>query len=148
MDCSSEGATRRQFASMSHIEWTACQRITPEEYQQQSREYTRAAIEALQQSPEYLAHIHRCSTCGQVWYHQRYSQGCPECGDAAMTKPCPLCSGRCGGVWERDTSMSNSFRLAHWNGECKLTPGQIAELQYLASDPSLEHLADAFTNAI
>lgn len=48
-----------------------------------------------------------CMTCGVSWLDDQFSFDCAECGGFALTKPCQLCSGKCGNLWTREFSMVN-----------------------------------------
>lgn len=62
---------------------------------------------------------HCCNSCGVNWKSDHFSFDCAECGGFGLTKPCQLCSGKCGNLWTRDFSMSHTYRIAKFNGTCK-----------------------------
>ncbi len=61
-----------------------------------------------------------CSTCLAEWEQGEFTENCLECGGFAMTRSCPNCSGKCGAIWKRQVSMSNSFQEAFYKGGCRL----------------------------
>ncbi|KAK2160563.1 hypothetical protein LSH36_130g01038 [Paralvinella palmiformis] len=94
--------------------------ISPEQYYIQGKAYTKAAIEDLLQSAEYLQRYTRCTLCWSIWCEGMYTASCTECGGYSMERPCPICQGRCGQIWKRDVEMSHSHNEAHWEGSCRL----------------------------
>ncbi|CAH1772318.1 unnamed protein product [Owenia fusiformis] len=96
------------------------QQISPDEYKRQAQVETEQQVKQLRQSDEYQRWINTCRTCGVCWYEGGVSPGCSECGGHPMTRPCPICSGMCNKIWNRDTDMSHSYSQAHWDGECAL----------------------------
>jgi hypothetical protein len=61
-----------------------------------------------------------CTTCGTVWSAGKFTPESKECGGGAMEAPCLVCGGRCGAVWLRAVSDSQSEHLGHWAGRCRL----------------------------
>lgn len=59
-----------------------------------------------------------CHTCQSEWTAGRFSWPCDECGGGAMTKPCELCLGHCGTLFQRKTMRSNDSGMAEWLGRC------------------------------
>jgi hypothetical protein len=65
-----------------------------------------------------------CPSCGADWAAGEVQPECPCCGGFAMRRPCPVCGGRCGAIWERAVVDSMDEGEAHWVGSCRLsTPG-------------------------
>ena len=48
-----------------------------------------------------------CLACGANWSRGEFTEGCKECGGAAMEVDCMLCGGRCGRKWQRMVMDSN-----------------------------------------
>ncbi|ELU16065.1 hypothetical protein CAPTEDRAFT_155984 [Capitella teleta] len=123
--------------------------VTPEQFQQEARDFTRQEVNRLMSSPEYQTKITRCHLCWSVWFKRECSSSCLECGGFAMQRPCPICNGRCGAVWKRDVEMSHSHSKAHWDGECRLPPDQMRAFlaQHLVDyEGGEESLLDAMTD--
>ena len=50
--------------------------------------------------------------CGVRWDLQQFTFDCGECGGYALErKDCPICSGECDSVWERDILAVRLIRL-------------------------------------
>ena len=50
--------------------------------------------------------------CGVRWDLQQFTFDCGECGGYALErKDCPICSGECGSVWERDILAVRKIRF-------------------------------------
>lgn len=98
------------------------QRVSVAEYNKQTNEYTKSALQSLVSSPEYQRIYTRCRLCWCSWSEDYFNEGCSECGGFAMTRPCPICNGRCSAIWMRDVELSHSNNEAYWNGECRLPP--------------------------
>lgn len=99
-------------------------RLSPEQYHIQGEVYTKAAVNALLHSKEYLQRYTRCTLCWSIWCENMCTSSCMECGGYAMERPCPICQGRCGQIWKRDVEMSHSNNEAHWEGSCGLPEEQ------------------------
>eukprot|EP00037_Helgoeca_nana_P036678 m.12530 g.12530 ORF g.12530 m.12530 type:complete len:198 (-) comp7791_c0_seq1:466-1059(-) len=87
-----------------------------------------------------------CMTCGIDW-RESHTDGCLECGGAAMTRMCGMCEGKCPAVWQRDVIASHTWSEAHWDGEC-LLPSEQQELVWHARmlaqfQPTDDDLVDA-----
>ncbi|XP_076059936.1 protein pinocchio isoform X2 [Oratosquilla oratoria] len=65
--------------------------------------------------------MNSCHTCGVSWNESQVSLDCRECGGYTLSRPCPMCDGKCSTMWRRDISMSHSLGKAHWEGECALS---------------------------
>lgn len=65
-------------------------------------------------------HYNSCFTCGVTWSDDHVSLDCFECGGYSMTRPCPVCDGKCARIWTRDLTMSHAMHKAHWEGQCGL----------------------------
>ncbi len=61
-----------------------------------------------------------CHICTANWSQDEFTAGCDECGGGAMRRPCIICGGRCGKVWDRMPMDSQDFQQAHWTGSCGL----------------------------
>lgn len=68
---------------------------------------------------------HFCLTCGAKWSRGEVTEGCKECGGAAMEVDCMLCGGKCGSKWQRMVMDSNDFGVAHWGGACALRKREV-----------------------
>ena len=75
------------------------------EYDKQTKEYTKAAVDALTQSREYQRVYTRCQLCWCSWSEDQCSDNCMECGGFAMTRSCPICNGKCDSEWTREVQM-------------------------------------------
>lgn len=61
-----------------------------------------------------------CTSCGADWSGGAFTPGCGECGGGAMQRPCLLCDGSCGAVYQRAPLDSVDSHMAHWIGTCML----------------------------
>ena len=120
---------------------TAC-RISSVEFEHQKQSFTKQEVDKLVTSPEYQKHVTRCrmwettyskprlrfssfwvrnyvcSRCWSVWYLGQFSSNCEECGGFGMSRPCPVCEGRCGEEWKRDVSLvSHSIYTQAYNNK-------------------------------
>ena len=66
-----------------------------------------------------------CSSCSALWSKGQFTENCIECGGFSMTRSCPMCGGKCGGIYHRKVSMSNAYKEAFYAGRCKLGITQI-----------------------
>ncbi|XP_072041790.1 uncharacterized protein [Amphiura filiformis] len=88
-----------------------------------------------------------CSTCHICWRLQTYTQGCEECGGFALTRPCPICNGKCLAIWNREVDMSNEMKTAFWDGTCRLTRAeQEAHMLHNFVSNDVDTLVDAFND--
>ena len=53
--------------------------------------------------------INLCS-CGRSWYEGQFTESCRECSGFAMHRPCPICRGHCGKMWQRNVDMVSLSR--------------------------------------
>ncbi|XP_046375309.1 protein pinocchio-like [Haliotis rufescens] len=106
---------------------------------QQGKDYTRDEIEELMQSEAYQRKISTCHLCGKVWFDNVFTANCKECGNFAMTRPCPICKGQCGRVWNRNLKMSHAYHKDYWEGDC----GTQFEAAASASAFSIPSLSDS-----
>jgi len=65
-------------------------------------------------------HLNCCFSCGVSWQDEHVSLDCSECGGYSLSRPCPLCDGKCGRQWKRDLAASHTLAKANWNGVCSL----------------------------
>ena len=42
--------------------------------------------------------------CGVSWSDDHVSLDCSECGGYSLSRPCPMCDGKCKSQWQRDVS--------------------------------------------
>jgi O-acetyl-ADP-ribose deacetylase (regulator of RNase III) len=63
---------------------------------------------------------HRCYSCGADWSAGEFGTDCRECDGGALQRPCPICGGECGRLWQRAISDSHDAALGHWAGSCAL----------------------------
>ncbi len=104
-----------------------CQQTSMAEYNRQSHHYTQQSLRDLKASPEYKQHNMKCKrssiipqiasvlllitancfvcSCGRSWYSGEFSPECQECDGYAMHRPCPICHGYCGKMWQRNVEM-------------------------------------------
>lgn len=99
---------------------TYAQRVSEAEYARQANEFTKSAVDQLVASDDYQRRTNRCQMCWCGWHEGQSSSNCEECGGHAMSRPCPVCDGRCGKIWSRDVDMTHAYHEAHWVGECSL----------------------------
>lgn len=64
--------------------------------------------------------VHRCGTCEANWSAGQFSEHCRECDGGALQRPCLICGGECGRLWQRAISDSHDMALGHWAGSCAL----------------------------
>jgi hypothetical protein len=62
---------------------------------------------------------HSCSNCGSNWSEGRSGLGCQTCGGFGLQRPCPICGGICGAMWNRSILDSVDTGEAHWVGVCR-----------------------------
>ncbi|WP_157440767.1 hypothetical protein [Aestuariivita boseongensis] len=60
-----------------------------------------------------------CAECQSNWSDGKTGEGCVTCGDWPLARPCPVCSGACGEVWDRAIQDSQDSGEAHWIGTCR-----------------------------
>ncbi|XP_038051401.1 protein pinocchio-like [Patiria miniata] len=87
----------------------------------------------------------KCISCNATWSDGQFTPGCQECGGYALSRPCPICSGRCQAVWNRDTYMSNKMKSPFWNGDCRLPE---PEKQTYLVRTFVENTEDALVDAM
>lgn len=97
------------------------EQISPKEYKHQAEQFTRTAVEQLMASDDFKRRVNKCQLCWNCWHDEQCAQGCEECGGFAMSRPCPVCEGRCGSIWIREVDLSHSTHQAHWDGKCHLS---------------------------
>lgn len=59
-----------------------------------------------------------CTACGADWRAGEAGRNCPICDGYALTRPCPICHGRCGAPWRRAIVDSNDAGEPVWIGAC------------------------------
>jgi len=119
------------------------QQISLTEYEKQKVEFTKQEIDKLIHSPQYQTRHNTCSSCWSIWIEGMCRSDCMECDGFALTRPCPICQGKCGITWKRDVDMSHSNNEAHWSGECGLPwDQQKLHMQLLFTDASEETILD------
>ncbi|KAK2172390.1 hypothetical protein NP493_966g00003 [Ridgeia piscesae] len=118
--------------------------VSSAEYEKQKKMYTALAVDSLIQSPEYQRRFTMCQMCWCSWSQGETGQDCQECGGYALSRPCPVCQGRCDSTWHRDVEMSHSQHLAHWDGVCGLPEDEKANFLLLAlmDDASPDDITD------
>jgi len=105
--------------STSHLTYVS-NTLSVQEYDQQTREFTKQQLSELLASPEYQGRLHTCGTCWSPWLEAVSRADCMECGGFPLQRPCPVCKGKCGKIWQRDVETSHSNHEAHWEGDCGL----------------------------
>lgn len=118
--------------------------VSSNEYEKQKKVYTALAVDNLIRSPEYQRRFTMCQMCWCSWSQGETGHNCVECGGYALSRPCPVCQGRCDSIWHRDVEMSHSQHLAHWDGACCLPEDEKANFLLLAlmDDASPDDIAD------
>ncbi|KAI0224784.1 hypothetical protein LSAT2_024213 [Lamellibrachia satsuma] len=106
--------------------------VSTAEYEKQKKSYTALAVDALTHSAEYQRKFTMCQLCWCSWSLGEASQDCLECGGNTLTRPCPVCDGRCNSTWHRDVEMSHSQHFAHWDGSCCLPEEEKSNFMLLA----------------
>jgi O-acetyl-ADP-ribose deacetylase (regulator of RNase III) len=96
---------------------------------------------------------HRCYTCGANWSDGNYRTDCQECDGGALQRPCLICGGDCGRLWQRAISDSHDAGLGHWAGSCGLknldgTPKTSAKTSpQIVDGDLLDQTVDVIVNA-
>ena len=104
-------------------------------------------VYSLYEMIQFLLSFSSTSRCGCSWFYSQWNHECKECGIGAMIVPCPICGGRCGGIFTRDVDMSHAFRAAHWDGACGLPQPEQLRLLFQQTAMTEDSLADAFADA-
>ncbi|KAL5493117.1 hypothetical protein EMCRGX_G014244 [Ephydatia muelleri] len=121
------------------------QQISMREYTQQSTELTHQAVQELKASVAFKMHTQQCHSCGTSWFDGQWNSDCSECGEGAMVMPCPICRGGCGTLWRRNTDMSRSTGVAHWDGQCAYPEDRVRVLllRNVITQPTEDELSEA-----
>lgn len=61
----------------------------------------------------------QCEECGSNWSANEIGSSCRTCGGYALFRPCPVCGGKCGAIWERAVIDSNDSQEPVFLGACK-----------------------------
>ncbi|WP_133487720.1 hypothetical protein [Aliiroseovarius marinus] len=62
---------------------------------------------------------HYCPECGSNWSANEAGTDCETCGGYALFRPCSVCGGACGAIWERAVLDSIDAREPVFVGSCK-----------------------------
>lgn len=61
-----------------------------------------------------------CPACGSDWGMAEARGDCPVCDGWALVRPCPVCEGRCGALWDRAVTDSADMAAPVFLGRCGL----------------------------
>lgn len=107
---------------LAHISYLESGEVSPSDCGYYESEAELAESFALEAQAKRQAELFQpeCPQCGALWYANESKQDCRTCGGYSMLRPCPMCGGQCGAIWDRAYQDSIDSGEAVWVGHCQL----------------------------